>query len=104
MTRLDVTHPFFRSIECDATGCLITLSDAFPIASFRLSVVGGTSDLVEVASDLGYRHPDGAVDWIRGAGTTIEEAAIDATQFFLNLVAHPGRLSPATFVWRSEIS
>lgn len=104
MKTVEVKHPFFTSVLCSESEIHVTLRDDFPIHSFRLAAVEPLSVYIEVASDVGFRHPDGLVDWIRGHGETIDEAASVALQNFLNLVVHPSGLSENDFVWRSEIA
>jgi hypothetical protein len=104
MKDLDVRHPYFKRVQCSVSECLVVLSEEFPIHGFRLVVVEGPSVYVEVAADIGLRHKDGSIDWVHGEGTTIEEAATVALQFFLNLVVHPEGLDKDDFVWRSSIA
>ena len=103
MKDVDIRHPYFTRVQCGASECFVELSEEFPIHGFRLAVVEPRSDLIEIASDIGFRHEDGFVDWVRGAGTTVEEAAADALQYFLNLVVHPAGLAKDDFAERSEI-
>jgi hypothetical protein len=93
MKIMDARHRFFESVEFNDAECRVLLSDEFPVRGFRLAVVDPLSDLVEVAADIGFRHEDGAVDWIRGCGHTMEQATVDALQNFLNLVVFPKNLS-----------
>jgi hypothetical protein len=102
MKTIEARHPYFDRVECGDSDCVVTLSRAFPIQGFRLAVVPGRG-YVEVAADVGFRHDDGGVDWIRGSGDTFEEAVVSALQFFLNLVVHPENLSDS-LVWRDEIA
>jgi hypothetical protein len=93
MKSIEALHPFFERVEFSDGECRVLLSGAFAVRGFRLAVVEPLSDLVEVAGDIGFRHEDGAVDWIRGCGDTMEQATVDALQHFLNLVVFPEDLS-----------
>jgi hypothetical protein len=104
MKDVDIRHPYFKRVQCGVSECLVELSEEFPIQGFRLAVVEPLSNLVEVASDVGLRHEDGLVDWVRGEGTTIEEAVTQALQYFINLVVHPEGLVKDDFAERSEIA
>ena len=104
MRAVEVSHPYFTSVLCDESEVHVVLRSDFPIRGFRLAAVEALSVYIEVASDVGFRHPDGLVDWIRGHGETIEKATNVALQHFLNLVVHPDGLVKNDFVWRSEIA
>lgn len=101
---MQISHPYFQSVVCGERECVVTLSEQFPIRSFRLALVGSQWDGLEMSSDVGFRHPSGETDWIRGHGRTLEEALNTSLQEFLNYVVHPEGLRSADFEWREEIA
>lgn len=96
-----VNHPYFDDVLEDGDGYRVTLSSDFPIRTFRIwRVESRWDDCIEMTADLGIKGEHGQVDWLRGAGTTAEEAVVDTLTFFLNLVVHPSGLQEIDVVFR----
>lgn len=100
---LHVQHPYIEKALPNNDGFTVTLSQHFPIRSFSVWL---DHDLwpgyIEVAGEVGIRNSDDEIDWLRGTGTSVEEAVEDLLIMLVNLVVHPEQIQKSDVVYRER--